>query len=49
MMERMAAKIPAARYVCIAGAGHLPNLETPRPFDAAVLGFLKHALAPAAV
>lgn len=49
MMERMAAKIPGARYVCIAGAGHLPNLETPRAFDAAVLGFFKHALAPAAV
>jgi 3-oxoadipate enol-lactonase len=49
MMERMAARIPAARYVCIAGAGHLPNLEMPRAFDAAVLGFLKDALAPAAV
>jgi 3-oxoadipate enol-lactonase len=47
MMERMAAKIPGARYVCLAGSGHLPNLETPSVFDAAVLGFLQHALVPA--
>jgi pimeloyl-ACP methyl ester carboxylesterase len=48
MMERMAAKIPAARYVCMTGAGHLPNLERPHDFNAAVIGFLRHALAPAA-
>jgi pimeloyl-ACP methyl ester carboxylesterase len=42
MMERMAAKIPGARYVCLTGAGHLPNLEAPRAFDAAVLDFLRH-------
>jgi pimeloyl-ACP methyl ester carboxylesterase len=47
MMERMAAKIPGARYVCLAGLGHLPNLEAPDVFDAAVLDFLTHALAPA--
>ena len=40
MMERMAAKIPGARYVCLAGVGHLPNLEAPQAFDAAVLDFL---------
>jgi 3-oxoadipate enol-lactonase len=45
MMERMAAKIPGARYVCLAGVGHLPNLEAPDAFDAAVLDFLQHALA----
>ena len=39
MMERMAAKIPGARYVCLPGVGHLPNLETPAAFDAAVLVF----------
>jgi 3-oxoadipate enol-lactonase len=48
MMERMAARIPGARYVCLAGVGHLPNLESPRAFDAAVIDFLKQALAPAA-
>ena len=40
MMERMTAKIPGARYVCLAGAGHLPNLEAPAAFDRAVLSFL---------
>src|SRR5262249_39320621 len=45
MMERMAAKIPGAHYVCLPGAGHLPNLEMPRAFDAAILDFLRHALA----
>jgi pimeloyl-ACP methyl ester carboxylesterase len=44
MMERMAAKIPGARYVCVAGAGHVPNLEAPRAFDAAILDFLEGAL-----
>jgi 3-oxoadipate enol-lactonase len=40
MMERMAAKIPGAQYVCLPGVGHLPNLEAPAAFDAAILGFL---------
>jgi 3-oxoadipate enol-lactonase len=44
MMERMAAKIPGARYVCLAGIGHMPNLEAPRTFDAAILDFLAAAL-----
>jgi 3-oxoadipate enol-lactonase len=48
MMERMAAKIPGARYVCLAGLGHLPNLEAPDVFKAAVLGFLTPVLAAAA-
>jgi pimeloyl-ACP methyl ester carboxylesterase len=43
MMQRMATRIPGARYVCLAGVGHLPNLEAPRAFDAAVLDFLAHA------
>jgi pimeloyl-ACP methyl ester carboxylesterase len=47
MMQRMAAKIPGARYVCLAGVGHLPNLEAPHAFDAAVLEFLARAPAPA--
>jgi 3-oxoadipate enol-lactonase len=48
MMERMAGRIPGARYVCLKGVGHLPNVEAPRLFDAAVLDFLRAALAPAA-
>jgi 3-oxoadipate enol-lactonase len=44
MMERMAAKIPGARYVCLPGIGHMPNLEAPQQFDAAILEFLGAAL-----
>jgi 3-oxoadipate enol-lactonase len=44
VMERMAARIPGARYVCLPGLGHLPNLEAPAAFDAAILDFLRHAL-----
>ena len=43
MMERMAAKIRGARYVCLPGVGHLPNLEAPAPFNAAVLALLLDA------
>ena len=44
MMERMAGRIPGARYTCLPGVGHLPNLEAPAAFDAAVLDFLRSAL-----
>jgi pimeloyl-ACP methyl ester carboxylesterase len=47
VVERMAGKIGGARYVCLAGVGHLPNLEAPAVFDAAILGFLRDALARA--
>jgi 3-oxoadipate enol-lactonase len=43
MMERMATKIRGARYVRLPGVGHLPNLEAPKAFDAAVLEFLASA------
>jgi 3-oxoadipate enol-lactonase len=47
MMERMAARIPGARYVCLKGVGHLPNVEAPPAFDAAIFDFLSGAaLAP---
>jgi len=39
-MERMAARIPGARYRCIAGAGHLANFEQPAAFAAALDEFL---------
>jgi len=44
VVEKMAAKIPGAYYFCIAGRGHMPNLEAPAAFDAAIFGFLDHAL-----
>jgi len=40
MMEKMASRIPGARYVCLAGAGHLANLEQPAAFNEIVLKFL---------
>lgn len=43
MMERMAGKIPGARYICLPGVGHLPNLEAPGAFDASILAFLREA------
>jgi 3-oxoadipate enol-lactonase len=46
VMERMAGRIPGARYVCLAGVGHLPNLEAAQAFDAAILSFLSHVLIP---
>jgi 3-oxoadipate enol-lactonase len=39
-MERMAARIPGARYVCVAAAGHLLPLERPAAFNALLDGFL---------
>jgi 3-oxoadipate enol-lactonase len=41
VMERMAARIPGARFRCLPGLGHLPNLEAPEVFDAAMLEFLR--------
>jgi 3-oxoadipate enol-lactonase len=39
-MQRMADAIPGARCVEIAGAGHVPHLEQPAAFEAALSGFL---------
>jgi pimeloyl-ACP methyl ester carboxylesterase len=36
-----AARIPNARFVALPNAGHLPNLETPEAFNAAVEDFLE--------
>jgi pimeloyl-ACP methyl ester carboxylesterase len=44
VMERMAARIPNARYVCLPGVGHLPNLGAAAAFDAAILAFLHQVL-----
>ena len=40
MMEKMAAKIPGCRYVCLPGLGHLANLEDPAVFNATLANFL---------
>lgn len=44
MMQRMAGKISGAKYLMLPGLGHLPNLENPAAFDAAVLGYLDEVL-----
>ena len=41
VMEKMAARIPGAEYLCLAGAGHIANMEKPAEFNAAVLDFLQ--------
>lgn len=40
VVEKMASKIPGARYVCLPGLGHMPNQEAPGAFDAAIFRFL---------
>jgi pimeloyl-ACP methyl ester carboxylesterase len=44
VIEKMAAKIPGAYYFCLSGLGHLPNVEAPQAFDAAIFNFLAHVL-----
>jgi 3-oxoadipate enol-lactonase len=39
--EKLAAEIPGAESVTIAGSGHLPSLERPDEFDRVVLAFLR--------
>ena len=43
MMAKMAEKIPGSRYVCLAGRGHLANLEDPVAYNAALDAFLTQA------
>ena len=40
MMQRMAERIPGARYHLLAGAGHLANVEQPEASNAAIDAFL---------
>jgi 3-oxoadipate enol-lactonase len=47
VVEKMAGKIPGAYYFCLPGLGHMPNLEAPAAFDAAIFSFLDHALVSA--
>lgn len=41
VMQQMAQQIPNARYVEMAGVGHLMNLEAPDAFDRILLDFLR--------
>lgn len=41
VMEKMAARIPGARYLCLPRVGHLANLEDPTLFNGALLTWLK--------
>jgi 3-oxoadipate enol-lactonase len=45
MMAKMAGYIPSARYVELAGVGHLANLERPDGFDKAIDEFLESGVA----
>ncbi|MBE9552243.1 MAG: alpha/beta fold hydrolase, partial [Proteobacteria bacterium] len=44
MMERIAGKIPGARFVVIPGAGHLAHFEQPEAFRAALVTFLEQTI-----
>jgi pimeloyl-ACP methyl ester carboxylesterase len=44
VVQRMAQAIPGAEYVCLAGVGHLANMEAPAPFHAVLLDFLHRRL-----
>jgi len=46
--QELAAALPRARLVLVAGAGHVVNLERPEAFNAALLAFLAEEVFPAA-
>ena len=41
VLRKMAETIPAARYACMSGVGHLANMEAPDAFNNLVLEFLQ--------
>ena len=41
VMQQMASRIAGAEFVCLAGVGHLANIEAPQPFNAALVEFLQ--------
>jgi pimeloyl-ACP methyl ester carboxylesterase len=41
VMERMAAKVSGAEYLCLPAAGHIANVEAPNAFNGAVVSFLQ--------
>lgn len=40
LMQQVAARVAGAEYLCLAGVGHLANMEAPAPFNRALLEFL---------
>ncbi len=42
MMEKMASKIPGSTYMCMAGTGHLSNMEKPEKFDLILKNFIQN-------
>lgn len=44
-MQRMAAKIPGAKFVSLRGCGHLGPMDQPVAFNHALLSFLQHLAA----
>ena len=44
VMEKMAARIAGAQFVCLEDCGHLMNFEKPEAFNSTVLGFLERNL-----
>jgi 3-oxoadipate enol-lactonase len=44
----LAAALPRARLVVVAGAGHVVNLQQPEAFNTALLGFLADDVFPEA-
>lgn len=46
VMQRMAARVPGAEYVCLPAAGHIANVEAPDAFNHAVVAFLRRHFLP---
>jgi 3-oxoadipate enol-lactonase len=46
VMQRMAARIAGAEFMCLPDAGHIANVEAPAAFNAAVLSFLQRHFPP---
>ncbi len=45
VMQKMAAAISQAHYTCLAGCGHLANMEQPAAFNAVLLAYLQQHFA----
>lgn len=41
LMQRMAGRVAGAEFACLAGAGHIANVEVPAAFNEAVMSFLQ--------
>ena len=46
MMQRLAARVAGAEFLCLPAAGHIANVEAPAAFNAAVVSFLQRRFAP---